>query len=218
MLPGTMIPLGAASGSGSSPTLAYLQHSFSGTNRSTYSFSANLGTPSATRNIIVAGAGYETSGVPTINSITVAGVTATIFDQIYDTDSTYYYAVGIGIAAVPTGTSGTISIAWNRTINAGAYAAWEVTDLNNASSAYDVTTSTNTTLDINVPINGIIVAAQAVRNDSTITWAGVTERFDNGSTPNFSGGDHTATATESPRSVSFSTTGSVTPGIAVSLI
>ncbi|MHA1554815.1 MAG: hypothetical protein ACTSU0_10425, partial [Alphaproteobacteria bacterium] len=57
-------------------------------------------------------------------------------------------------------------------------------------------------VDVNVSVDDILIAG-AGRDSGTLSWTGVTERYDvNGdATFGLSGGDHQATSAETPRSV-----------------
>lgn len=142
-------------------------------------FSVSFGDADAARSIIVViqtidGSPFEITGV------TIGGVSATIVATSGSSQS----PACIAIAAVPTGTSGTVSVTHD--LGGDAYriscAVFRTVDLASATptdTAVDLTTASGVLdLDLNLPTDGFWVAGAAARNGNTTTWGRGTEHFD----------------------------------------
>jgi hypothetical protein len=212
-----MIPLGSTLAGG--PAISYLQSANDTANRSTYAFlNQNIGAAAADRYIVIS-IGTVGNYHP---SVTVAGVSAPLVIR----EVTYIgfggdLRVGIYIAAVPSGATGTITANYARSIDSCSYAAWRVTGLLSP-TAFDTASdiSTGGSVDVNVPNGGIVVASAVVYSDITNTWAGVTERYDGNVELNraFTGGEHKATASETPRTVTLTSSSSDEAVVAASWV
>lgn len=123
------------------PTYAYLAESLSTANNTTYNFTSfNFGTVKSSRIICVYVAGSKLTVNPAISSVTIGGVTASLAVAAGDTD----FPTAIYYAAVPTGTSGTISVVWNQTVDTcgiGAYALYDVGSAPKASGGKSTSTA-----------------------------------------------------------------------------
>jgi hypothetical protein len=142
---------------------------------SSQSFGAAPGS-GETRYIAVAFGGASTAN-RTISSVTIGGVTAT---QVVKRDG-ITTAVGIFIAAVPTGTTGTVEIVFSSTmVGCGILVARIINPANHlgfatASAAHS---SGVVNLSLNIPVGGAAMAVTQARNGSTTTWSGLTEQID----------------------------------------
>lgn len=115
------------------------------------------------------------------NTVTIGGVAATIVANSTD----HRGSSVIAIAAVPTGTSGTVAITFSTSRTQAAISTYR---LMNPSSATPTATATDAhdgasvtltdTLSLNVSAGGGVVACDACRNRSgadTYTWVGLTD-------------------------------------------
>jgi hypothetical protein len=159
--------------------ITYLQSATDTADLSTYTFaSQNLGSASSDRYIIVS---FTTrllgTSTVTINSVTVAGVSATIIAQLR-TSSSNTNAVCLAIAAVPTGTSGDVVVVISRTALRANIQLYSATGID--PTVVDSATSgvASPTYAIDVPADGIAVAALMAANVSSCAWSGLTERYD----------------------------------------
>lgn len=135
------------------------------------------------------GAGWSDTGGRVISSVTIGGVTATQAAIKYFFSSGRWQMAAIYIAAVPTGTSGTVVVAFN----AGVYAcAISVERIVGISSATPSSTSTDSDaagggidLSLNIPGDGFAMAVVAIdwlfSTAVTTSWSGMTEAYDNSS-------------------------------------
>ncbi len=185
---------------------AYLQSAVSETDLTTYTFaSQSLGAADATRLIIVFVAARGT-GAPTLNSVTVGGVSGTIYANQSVDDSGPNNITAFAVVAVPSGTTGDIVLTFSGGMVRCFYAAWRVI-------GYASATPTDTDikgplaapiLSIDVPTNGVVFAGSSMETGSspTCSWTNVTERFDDATTTDsFSGGDASVPAGETARSI-----------------
>lgn len=157
--------------------VTYLQLATDGANGSSFTFaSQNFGTADADRYIIVGINGRSNDGADkTLNSVTIGGVTATISVSGWNSGN----VAAIAIAAVPTGTTGSVVITFSDTMTSCSLAMWseiKVTSL----TATDTGTDTTDPLSTNITLtNGFIIAV--ARSDSaadSATWTNVDENFD----------------------------------------
>lgn len=159
--------------------LTFLNSANQSTGGSSYTFSSSsFGTASSTRRIIVSIAGANNSR--TISSVTIGGVSADIVLQYSASGDNN--TVGIAIALVPTGTSGSIVVNWSGTQDTTIIGWWAATGLE-SNTAY--ATSTNTipsspaTMDINGLENGFYIGVAGTSSSTgTNTWGNATERYD----------------------------------------
>lgn len=167
-------------------TLSYLTNAVNGADASSFTFSSQtLGTAAADRYIIVHASGALVSGTGTINSVTVGGVSATeVVGGTLPGQTTDY--TSIWIAAVPTGTTGDVVVAFPGTARRCGIALYRATGLNSA-TAFDTITDATTAIDptvsdtINNESGGVFMAAVYTRNSSplpTMAWTGVTEDYE----------------------------------------
>ncbi|MGI9142873.1 MAG: hypothetical protein ACR2IJ_06740, partial [Fluviibacter sp.] len=100
--------LGRGAGSGSNPTLSYNGWTNATPATASYTFSGVPFGTAASGRVVVIAINYALVGAPTISSVTIGGVTATLAVKVVATSqprmSYIYYAV------VPSGTSGNVEI------------------------------------------------------------------------------------------------------------
>lgn len=159
--------------------ISYLQQVASGTDASSYTFSSqSLGTAAADRYIVVVVNARTLAGTA-LSSITVAGVTATLGVNYTRAGSAQIAA--IGVAAVPTGTTGDIVLNFNGTMRRAGYGAYRVTGLSSATAndtATDDSDPADFLLDIPAGGFGVGVCGDATTGGATYTWTGLDEDFD----------------------------------------
>lgn len=193
-----------------SPT--FLQQTTTNSGATTYNFaSQNLGTADTNRYIIVCIAGRKTGASTTITNVVVAGITATEVTQV-SRFVTNTNISGIFIAAVPTGTTGTVSVTYGAAISRCFISLYRVLNVLTP-TGYDFAavgaTDPSTTLDI--PANGFAVGTGITAANTTATLTNMTEDYDTvASNTNFAGGDRITTTAETGTSlvIDFATTGS----------
>lgn len=179
--------------------LSFLQHTEDTGNVTTYNFAGvNIGTAAADRYVFVAVVHSSSAGTArTISSATIGGISATIVAN----QAGVAHAQGLGAAviwaAVPTGTTATISITLSGGGGSCNIATYRVTGLVSATEHHSQTAALATTggllsLSLNVPANGFVIAAyNNSANTGSVSWTGVSEDHD---APNSDG---------SPETVSF---------------
>lgn len=198
-------------------TVTFLQLTQDSADNSTYNKTGvNFGTAAADRRIHIAGAARSSDGgARTISSVTIGGVAATINNQLDNSGSIVWNAV----AAVPTGTSGTIDLVFSGTMgncDFGSFASYGVV----SSTASDGSTSTANpgTFDLDIPAGGIAIAISSVDvGGATQTWAGLTERWDGlqSSGNDFSGASDAFATVQTNLTVSATRSSSSRPTYAV---
>lgn len=158
-------------------TVDFLQATVEPNNNSVFTFSGqNFGTENAARYIIV---GYAIVGTGSTPSVTIGGVSATLAVSVIQGSSN---ATGLAIAAVPTGTSGSVVV----TLGGGTAAncsicVYSTTTLQNA-TAFNTTTSTSTdpSVTLDIPAKGFAIGiGESNSNTASPTWSGLTERSEN---------------------------------------
>lgn len=144
-------------------------------NLTTYTFSAHsLGTAAGDRKIVVAAMG--TGGSPGgVSSLTVAGVSAASVIEATNGAQT----VSMWIADVPTGATGDIVVTFAAGKNRCGIAVYALYGAG-SSTAFDTGSATADPYSdtLNVPANGVAIAAAADTNNTTATWTGLTEDSD----------------------------------------
>lgn len=177
----------------------------------TYSSSGfSLGTAAADRSIIVACFGSDDSGTESVSSATIAGVSATILHTVQSSSTVQMSCEFVG-AAVPTGTTGDISIVWDGDWRRGGIAVWAVYGLNSLTPGATASVTTSgagtKTLDVNTSAGGIILGAGVSNASTTHAWSD-TERYDAVvEAMGFSAGDKLIESAGTPTAFSVTTTG-----------
>lgn len=197
--------IGVPVGTASIFDLSYLTATHDNVDRTTYTFSSqSLGTADSNRYIVV-GVGFVSSTeTQSISSVTVGGVSASSLTSFTEEDEgTWSSCAQIWIAAVPTGTTGDVVVTLNGTASVCAIGLWRLITDNITPVATNTDTADSITVNVNTQNGGGVVAIAQCRNGSTSTWTGVTEDFDfdTASGEYFTGGSHTASSTETPRTI-----------------
>lgn len=205
MIPG-IIPIGAGE---SGPSVIYRTQTGLWANTSSFSFtSQNIGYVDPTRVIVVAVHYYEYDTSASITSLTINGTSAPqriLSVRAVSGGSGSFVYTALHSLSVPTATTATIAITFNRAIDYGCRIG--VWSLYNVSSAVPVATDSSTdtsSMDINVQPNDVgVVATTGVYGSSSISWTNATERYDVVQASNLttSGADFLALTTQTPRSV-----------------
>jgi hypothetical protein len=158
-------------------TRTFLQGTVSTADQTTYTFSSqNLGSAAADRYIVVCIQSRRASGTPTVNSVSVGGVSATIVNQVGNTGS----VAAIAIAAVPSGTSGDVVVTFDSGMLRCAVELYRVTGIGSA-AAHDsgVSTAAPPSRNMAIPAGGLAVGCAAFSQASgSATWSGLTEDYD----------------------------------------
>jgi hypothetical protein len=164
------------------PQIAFLQVAQDETDLTTYTFSSqNIGAAASNRLVICAFYWKGDGTGRTLSSATIGGVSAAIVDQASDTAGTVNPpGVAIFQAPVPTGTTATIAATLSGAAIRAGVAAWRAVDL----SSMTAVNNDNDTEDVlslgpfSVAQDSIGVAAGIFDTDAAVTFAGVTENFD----------------------------------------
>lgn len=191
---------------------------YSSSDLTTYTFSSqSLGIVDATRRIVVA-CGRAAAGDGTISSLTVAGVAATSLIAINNNSSNN---ASLHIAHVPAGTTGDIVVTAASGCTRMAIGVWAVYNLaSETPKATASSTADPAALNVNTDNPGVVIAYVFGSQSTTVTWTGVTERFDETGEFNVSSGaDHTVIGVEGPRTVTgdYASGGAGDSGVCVSL-
>jgi hypothetical protein len=220
MIPGTFIGSQAQSG----PIGLY--RATYGTSDNIGSFTvtnADLGNPSSDRVIVAVLNYWEFDTTVGVSSFTVGGVSMTnrvVLGNLVSGGTGSYVYAAIWSAIVPSGATGTISVAFTRGIERGCqFGIWSLYNLANAAPFATTSAATGSVnpanLTANVQPNDFgIVGASGVYGSASFSYTNATERYDVLS-PDFarSGADFQATAVQSPRTVTITPSG-VTSGSA----
>jgi len=185
-------------------TRTYLQGVGDSTNATSYTFSSqNLGAADADRQIVVAIAG-RALGTPTLSSVTVGGVSATINKTQYTDSGGARSTAAIAIADVPTGTTGDVVLTYSAEMLRVGQALYSVTGANH--TAYDTggSSADNPSASLDIPADGYGFGTAFILGSAT--WTNLTEDYDEidiegyditGASSN-SSGDLTRTCTPDP--------------------
>lgn len=159
--------------------VTFLQNTISVADASSYTFAAqNLSTAAADRYIIV-GVSARGVGAPTLDSVTIGGVSATLVAMARNTVSNLSVTT-LAVANVPTGTTGDVVVTFSAGMVRCGIGVFRTTGINptptgTATSVADA--PTQSTLD--VVAGGFAVAvAHTAGDNATTTWTGLTERYD----------------------------------------
>ncbi|MGD9537147.1 MAG: hypothetical protein AB7P52_05260 [Alphaproteobacteria bacterium] len=188
------------------PSISYQTAVTSTANTNSYSFaSQNIGAASPTRYVAIGIGAVTTGAAVTFTGVTIGGVAAT---QVSTTSLHAAHRMAIYIAAVPNGSTATISFGTTNTAARAWLAVWALYDLTSTTPTDTaVTTSGNpASLNVDLTAGDVTLAVTEMHSNGTksVSWAGMTERADavveNNSA--FSAADHTATVSETPRTIS----------------
>jgi hypothetical protein len=146
-------------------------------NLSTFTFNSQAFGSAATDRIVIVSVMGGNGSAGTISSVTIGGVSASILVQVSDANLTG----GIAVAAVPTGTTGSVVVNMSTTRGGCAIGIWSATGQVAASGVAVGSNTDLAELTLAAEIGGFVIAMCGNLNSSsrTATWAGVTENFDN---------------------------------------
>lgn len=195
-------------------SLTFKQATNDPADQTSYTFAGQaLGDASPSRRIFVAVQTVHTSASFALSFGTIAGVSATIHVQ-QTHQPTPPSGVGAHVAImsalVPSGTTGDIVVTYNAGTFQSTIGVWDAKALVN-SSPTDTQTDTlepgNVTL--NIPVNGIAIAAVSASGGSATAWTGVTEDYEGVSqaAEHFSAGSALVPAGDATRAIQSSITG-----------
>lgn len=201
-----------------SPAAASFTANTSSTSASTtYNFaSQSLGAAAADRYIVVGTTSQSGTNIA-VSSLSVGGISATPLLSIVQINNT----IELWIAAVPTGTSATVSVTWASTRSRCAIVVWRLVGLVSP-TAYDTAqefsfgaSAGDGALDI--PAGGVALgmASDSGTGGRNWTWAGLTESVDLtfGSGRSYTGATGNFASAQSGLAVSATPSGSTTSGI-----
>lgn len=200
-------------GGGGGPTATFQQAAASGTDGTSFTFTAQpIGTASATRRVVVA-IGYGGPAAPgAISSVTIGGVTATI-----DVDSgalTNNRRVAIASAVVPTGTTADVVITFGVTVGRVGIGVWTLSSGAPTGQTALVANNATGTLTVTTVAGQVVIATgYASRASGTLStaWTNATERYDQTTENTFditTGADAVAAGTST--AIPFTVTSDVT--------
>jgi hypothetical protein len=154
----------------------------------TYTHSSTALGPAAPDRVIVVGVGgRNTVAGRTIDTVTVAGITATPIATLEGGSNT---VAGLFRVRVPTGTTGTISVTYSGSMARAGIGVWALYNLcSDVPTDIDTQTGANPSVTSSVQANGSIVGYLYASGASAGAWTGISEDFDDALTgPNGSSG------------------------------
>lgn len=162
--------------SASAASITFLQTASSTTNATSYTFSAqNFGTASSDRLIACAFSAKGGSSTA-LTSLTIGGVTATLVASAAGA-TVDDNIVALYVAAVPTGTSGSVVATLNGSSAFRAHIAlWSITGAN--ATPHDTDSQNGFAVSVDTPANGVSIVAYVSQSTTAKTWTGGTERYD----------------------------------------
>lgn len=182
-MPGANFQMMLSKGGAASASVTYESTATDETDQTTYTFSNQaIGSANSNRYVIVCFHAVFTTST-SLSSATIGGVSATISVQVNSSLSAGgYWASGIIIAAVPTGTTADVVLTFGATAVRASISTFSATGLNSA-TATNTYTATGSTLSrsIDVSAGGFAVGCTcqyATSGLSTWTWVGLTESTD----------------------------------------
>jgi len=144
-----------------------------------YSFTGmTIGTAPAggeTRHVVVA-IGLMHNSAGSINSVTIAGVSASLVVGIDSGTGTSGAGVALYIAQVPTGTTATVAVSYTGGTSLGA--ATYILRNRTVTTATSSSTAQSPSLNLNIAVGGAAIGVSMVRDGTVSTWTGLTENFD----------------------------------------
>jgi hypothetical protein len=152
-----------------------------------------IGPASADRRV-VASIGARNTNNASLNSVTIGGVPATVIATINALNNNSQY---IAIALVPTGLTADVNMVWSANIQRVGVGVWSLTGaLSNIPVDTQTAQSNTPNVNVNVGLNGCVIAGLFNGAGSTANWTGVTEDYDVdfSSTNKYTGGHQNALA------------------------
>jgi len=168
------------------PEVYFNGSSDSTTNAASFSFtSMDFNVDNPQRTVVIAVNFYEFDTSATISSITAGGTAATLVATanrlIAGGTGSFIYAALYYVQ--PTGTSGTIAITLNRSIDRGcSVGVWSLYNLNSSAAVTSAVSNTGSVALTTQPGDIVIAASTAGSSGTNTTWTNVTENYD--SSPN----------------------------------
>lgn len=164
-------------------TISSTDHKVSTANATTYTFTTTaIGTAASDRLIIVA-CSADGSAARTLNSGTIAGVSATVFATTNNGNACFAFM----IALVPTGTTGDIVITWSGGCVRAGIGVWAAYNVQSTTPTDRQQSSASNSVSVNISAGG--VGAGGACNDNATTpnfsWTQFTENYDEQEEPNF---------------------------------
>jgi hypothetical protein len=163
-------------------TIEFLGSDVDDGNSSTYSFSSKaLGAEASDRYIAAVFMHSSNNAGRTVNACSFAGVTATeaLFVQHSGSSRTAY--VAIHIAAVPTGTSGTLSITWDAALAHQIVFWYRITGIGALTPFHTASNSVDpSAMSLNVPAGGVAIGGAMTGESSAggsrdTVWTNLTD-------------------------------------------
>jgi len=173
------------------------------------SWTANLSTPAANRYIVVY-SGWRTAVSSSVScSVNIAGQTTTRLAQLSISGSNRTAGAQVDIALVPTGTTGTISLATSSGSVYQSATAWVMYGITPTYASFAQSNAIDANVSINVQEGDMVIAGcgsgLAQSTSSRVSWTGVSENFDflgnENNERHMSAGTHFVTSNQSPRTI-----------------
>lgn len=159
-------------------TITYLQAATSTTDSSSYTFSSqNFGTASADRYLILTVAARKVGASTTLTSVTIGGVAATIVKQ-QTNNATNTNVVGIAIASVPMGATGSVVVNFGAGMLRCGIALYSATGINISAFESLSSIATDPAASLDIPVNGFGIGVATTGQNVATTWSGLDEDYD----------------------------------------
>lgn len=168
---------GNAGGGGGLPTIQWIGATSTVSTTSTYTFSGvDIGTPSATRLVVIGVSGYNSAGSSrTLNSVTVGGNSATVN---IGTAVSAILPGGVASIADSTNSTADIVVTFSGSCSQCAILVWAITDLSSNTPIQALTDGGSFSLSLSVQQAGPYIAFVRGGTSSNITWTGIIENVD----------------------------------------
>jgi hypothetical protein len=155
----------------------------SANNDAAYTFTDQaLGAAAPDRYVVIAVVLRDAGGLPEASTVTVQGISATEAVGVTFNNTTEAYYASLWIAAVPTGTTGTVVVTGNATMTDCAISLYRVTGIASPTPSDTDTDSGDKSLfsmDLDVQSRGIAIGVAIHETHLTAaTWTGLTEDED----------------------------------------
>ena len=213
-----LVGFGVAASAAPPAAAVFTANSSSAVASSTYSFtSQSLGTAAADRYVVVGVAGQSGSGAVAVSSMTIGGISASQLVSMSETNN----SIEFWIAAVPTGTTGTVTVNWAAQRARCAIVIWAVTGLVSsvvAGSAQETGFgSTAGDGTINVAAGGVALGMtyDGGTANRSWTWSSLTESLDTtfGGGRSYSAANADFTTEQTSLAVSATPSGNTSGGV-----
>lgn len=211
--------IGFGAGGDTRSSISYITSASNESNLTTFTFSSVSFGAATDRSLVIIGVSGRQGNNRQVSAVTIDGISATLITRC-DADNA---CTGIYAASV-TSTSGDVVVTFSGGMDAAAIGVWAAYNLKSttAFAAFSDRATTGATSlpgDVNTPATGIVVSVGSINASTlrTVTWTGVTERYEGAfaTTRTYTGGDFTTTVAETPRSIYYTASGS-TNNIAIS--